>query len=61
MTCWTSWQSERVLLVLDWHTLEKNISFAPLFMTAATGGMPQLIFDLEAKTGDHAVSGYLFQ
>jgi hypothetical protein len=29
-------------------------------MTAATGGTPQLIFDVEAKSGEHAVSGYLF-
>jgi 4,5-DOPA dioxygenase extradiol len=41
------------------HPREEHL--IPLFMTAATGGMPQLIFDVEAKTGDHAVSGYLFQ
>jgi aromatic ring-opening dioxygenase catalytic subunit (LigB family) len=27
MTCWTGWLNGRALLVLDWHTLEKNISF----------------------------------
>ena len=41
------------------HPREEHL--LPLFMTAASGGTPKLIFDVEAKTGDHAVSGYLFQ
>jgi len=44
------------------HPREEHL--IPLFMTAAAGGpnaTPQLIFEVEAHTGDHAVSGYLFQ
>ena len=33
----------------------------PLFVTAATGGSPQIIYDQDASNGEHAISGYMFQ
>jgi 4,5-DOPA dioxygenase extradiol len=45
------------------HPREEHL--IPLFMTAATGGgsnaNPQIIYDIRAKEGYHAISGYLFQ
>jgi aromatic ring-opening dioxygenase catalytic subunit (LigB family) len=51
---WESAPSARMAHPREEHVL-------PLIMAAATGGTPQLIFDVEAKSGEHAVSGYLFQ
>jgi aromatic ring-opening dioxygenase catalytic subunit (LigB family) len=44
------------------HPREEHL--LPLLMTAAAGGTnatPQVIYNVEASEGEHAVSGYLFQ
>jgi 4,5-DOPA dioxygenase extradiol len=45
------------------HPREEHL--VPLLMPAAAGGgsntTPQIIYDIRAKEGDHAISGYLFQ